>query len=323
MEWYEKYGWSENPFELRSEPSLISGFNDIKKELLEFIKSGDCCLLVGENGMGKTILLKWIEELDSPGVTSIYINALGMNEEETKKINIDKMIKDKAHSWFGKKKMLVMLIDDVHSLPPYIGEAVKRNFDNKTINAVVLVSNTDNLENLKGNLLEEIGERKIKLRPLTSEEAMGMIINRIKHHNPFEPGSLEVIFQKSGLIPRNILEFCESIAKANDKDIITKDFVEKFFETKGKVETGPPDITKKLSPLQKDIVNILKTGNFTPSQIATKLNKPTKTITSQLAYLSLKTNVELMKRKGIEHPLVEKVSDKPAVYRLKDHLFSN
>jgi len=317
MEWYEKYGWSSNPFESSSTPSLISGFNDIKKGVLEFIKSGDCCLIIGDVGTGKTILLKWIEELNSPGVGSVYLNTLGMNDEETKKINVDKIIKNKKGSWLNKKKVIIMLIDDAQSLPNMIAEAVKRNFDNKTINAIVLASSTDNLLNLKGVLLEEVGDKKIKLRPMTSEEAMGMIINRIKHKNPFELSGLEIIFQRAGFNPRKILELCESIAKTNENETITKEFVEKFFMSKGKIKTEEMEIMEKLSPLQKEIVNILKTGDFTPKQIATQLNKPTKTITSQLACLGLKSGVDVMKRKGINHPIIEEISKKPAIYRLK------
>ena len=50
------------------------------------------------------------------------------------------------------------------------------------------------------------------------------------------------------------------------------------------------------------------------------MGKPTKTITAQLAYLGLKSRVSLMKRKGIEKPVVEKASDRPAVYKLTDEV---
>lgn len=317
---FSKYGWKSNPFEVNPMPDAISGFDDIRKELLDFIKSNDCCLLIGDAGTGKTVILKWLEDCISQKNVAVYLNTLGMNEEEIKKIDIDKIIREKTSSWnrlIGKKKNFVILIDDAHSLPPVIGEAVKRNFDNKTINSVVLASETDDLENLKGNLLEKIGDRKIKIRRLTTDEAMGMIINRIKYKNPFESESLEIIFEKADFIPRNILELCELIAKENSEKTITKNFVEKFLEAK-ETKTQTVKFIDKLSPLQREIVNILKTGNFTPSEIAVKLNKPTKTITSQLAYLSLKSGIEVMKRKGIEHPVVEKVSNEKSVYRLTD-----
>jgi type II secretory pathway predicted ATPase ExeA len=316
MEWYERYGWENNPFEVNPQPILIYGFNDIRKKVLEFIKSGDCCLIIGDAGSGKTLIVKWLEELNSPGIAFIYLNTLGMNEEELNKINIDSMVKEKSKSWPFRKKSIVMLIDDAQSLPTFMAEAVKRNFDENKIKSVVLTSNTEKLENLSGNLLEEVGDRKVILRPMTNEEAMGMLINRLKHKNPFELGSLEIIFQRAGYLPRNILELCESTAKANSNEVITKDFVERFLAMESSNKFERTELMDRLSPLQLKIVNILRTGNFTPTEIAEKLNKPTKTITSQLAYLGLKSGVKVMTRKGIVRPLIEKVSEKPAIYRL-------
>jgi len=271
--------------------------------------------------MGKTIILKWLEKYPSQNTIPIYINTLGMSSDEILKINIDEMIRERSKAGlFGKKKKIIMLIDDANTLPPLVGKSIKRNFDNKLISSIVLVSDTDELKNLEGNLLELIGNRKIKLRPLTSEEAEGMISNRVKHKNPFEKDSLEPIFKKADFIPRKILELCEMVATSNTEKTITRYFVKKCFEYKPEIETSKTEIIDRLSPLQKDIVSILKTGNFTPSEIAKKLKKPTKTITSQLAYLSLKSGVGVMKRKGIENPVVEKVSDKPAVYRLTEEV---
>ena len=321
MAWYEKYGWSSNPFELIPMPDTISGIKEIRQEIVEYINSDDCCLLTGEDGMGKTIILKWLEKYPSPNTLPIYLNTLGMNPEEILKINIDKMIREISRGgFFKKKKKIIMLIDDANTLPPLIGKSVKRNFDNKLISSIVLASDTDELKNLEGNLLELIGNRKIKLRPLTIDEAGEMINKRLRHINPFEPSSLEPIFKKADFIPRKILELCEMVTRANTEKTITKYFVKKCFEYKPEIETSKTELFDKLSPLQKKIVNILKTGDFTPSEIAKKLNKPTKTITSQLAYLSLKSGVGVMRRKGIENPIVEKVSDKPAVYKLTDEV---
>ncbi len=321
MAWYKRYGWSSNPFELVPMPDTISGVQEIRQEIIEYINSGDCCLLTGEDGMGKTIILKWLEKYPSPKTLPIYLNTLGMNPDEVLKINIDEMIREKSKGgFFGKKKRIVMLIDDANSLPPMIGRSVKRNFDNKLIHSIVLASDTDELKNLEGNLLELIGERKIKLRPLALDEAREMISKRVKHVNPFKPDSLEPIFKKADLIPRKILELCEMIARENKEKTITRHFVKKCFEYKPEIEISKTELFDRLSPLQKDIVNILKIGNFTPSEIAKKLNKPTKTITSQLAYLSLKSGIELMKRKGIENPIVEKISEDSSVYRLTDEV---
>ena len=80
-------------------------------------------------------------------------------------------------------------------------------------------------------------------------------------------------------------------------------------------EAAKPDkekFLKKLSPLQKKIVLILNESNSRP--------KPTKTITGQLAYLGLKSRADVMVRKGIEEPVIEKVSEDSSVYKLADKI---
>ena len=74
----------------------------------------------------------------------------------------------------------------------------------------------------------------------------------------------------------------------------------------------------KFPDLQRKIVLILKSRNSRPVEIASKLAKPTKTITAQLAYLSLKNKVDVMKRKGIKKPVVEK--EEGSVYKLSDEV---
>ena len=322
MSWYERYGWNSNPFEQKPMPDAISGLEEIRSELLEFIKSGDCCLLFGAAGMGKTTLLKWLEKYEIRDHVPIYINTTGMKEEEIEQMNIDKMIREKLNflgKLIGKKKDIIMLIDDAQNLPQALADVVKRNFDEHVVKSVVLASSTEDAGNLKGGLMERVGKRKIRVRPLTADEAMGMIVKRVGYRNPFDHEGLEIIFREAKFIPVSILGMCESIAKSSTENNITRDFVEKYFSNE-KAETQKLNFIEKLSPLQRSIVDLLKTENQRPKELAQKLQKPTKTITSQLAYLSLKAGVKTMRRKGIEKPVVEKVSENSSVYKLADSI---
>jgi predicted AAA+ superfamily ATPase len=313
-EWFERYGWSTNPFEINHLTNLISGFDDIRKKLLIFIKSGDCCLLVGPSGSGKTLILKWLEEIGTQGTSYIYLNTLGMTDSDKGNVNFDKIIKENSGFW-PKKKSIVVLIDDTEAIPILLGDSLKVNFENKTIDSIVMASETSELTNIKSSLLGLVGSRVVRMRPMTVEEALAMIQNRITHVNPFGQGCLESILQRTDMRPRKILEYCELVAKSCTDDIITADFVTKLFD---EMIRKPKDVMENLSPLQKDIVAVLRTGNFRPVDIAKRLGKPSKTITSQLAYLGLKAGINTMKRKGLEQPLVEKVSERPVLYKLRE-----
>jgi energy-coupling factor transporter ATP-binding protein EcfA2 len=325
MVWYSRYGWNSNPFELKPMPDLVSGFEDIRSGLLEFIKSGSCCLLLGRTGSGKTTLLKWLEKYSLEEGIPLYINTSGMRSEELEQLDIDKLIRDKRGllgSMLKKDKKVIMLVDEAQTLPKILVKAIKRNLDNLEIKAVVLASPTDSLENLKPSLLGAF-DKRIEMRSLKHDEALGMIEKRIGYKNPFEPGSLDPIFIRAEFVPRAILEACEAVAKDNAKETITKDFVISYFageDDKKETMLQGENFLSKLSPLQRKIVLVLRDKSSRPVEIATKLGKPAKTITSQLAYLGLKNRVGVMKRKGIEEPVVEKASEKPAVYKLTDRI---
>lgn len=313
VEWFETYGWSTSPFEINHVPNLISGFDDIRKSLLSYIKSGDFCLLQGELGSGKTLILKWIEEIGSPGYNYIYFSPFGAGE-----IDLEKLIKEKESildRFNPKKKLLVLLIDDSQALSQKSCETVKKAFDSKRIYSVLIAADSSKVSDLSETLLGESGEKMVSMRPMSNDEATGMILNRIMHINPFEPKTLDLVFKRCDFSPKRILETCEQIAQACPDRIITKEFAQNFIDER---ERGKPkDVLSLLSPLQKDIVRVLKTGDSRPVDIARILNKPAKTITSQLAYLSLKAGIETMKRKGLNQPLVEKISSRPVLYRLK------
>lgn len=324
MVWYQKYGWDSNSFELKPMPDVISGHEDVRSELLEFIKSGDCCLLIGPRGSGKTTILKWLEKYALEEGIPLYINTSGMSREDVEHLNIDSMIREKA-GLLGlfKKKGIIMLVDEAQDLPQIVGKSIERNFDEHNIKSVILASTTDDPESLEKSLLERVGKRKVIIRPMNREEAFSMIVKRVGFRNPFESGSLDILFRKAGYNPRKILELCEAVARESSETTITKDFVISYFAkeaAKKEVKEEMEGLMDRLSPLQRKIVNILRTGNFRPKEIAVKLGKPTKTITSQLAYLGLKSRIDVMRRKGIDKPLVEKETDKPAVYKLSEEL---
>jgi predicted AAA+ superfamily ATPase len=320
MVWYQRYGWEKNPFDLKPMPDFVSGFEDIRSEIMEYIKSGSCCLLTGKDGMGKTSILKWLEKYALEEGTSIYINTAGMKQEEIEQLDIDKLIREKIGilgKVLQKGKEVVLLVDEAQTLPSMVGKAIKRNFEDRMIKSAVLASPTGELENLRESLLGLIGRRRVRIRPMTKEEAIDMIRRRIGYKNPFGPGSLELIVEKAEFMPKNILEACELLAKENKEPFITKYFVEMYFG-EGAIKPDKEKFLESLSPLQRKIVNILAENNSRPIEIATRLSKPTKTITAQLAYLGFKSRADVMVRKGIEEPVVEKASERPAVYKLTD-----
>src|SRR3989304_10033660 len=57
-----KFGWKENPFVLKIDPKLFTGYEEQVKAALNHIANRHkIALITGNTGAGKTMFLKWLE----------------------------------------------------------------------------------------------------------------------------------------------------------------------------------------------------------------------------------------------------------------------
>ena len=81
LDWYKEFDWTGNPFVTKiphPPDEFVAGYEAQRKKLNLFVlEHYQCCTLEGEQGTGKTMLLKWMEhELRNykDRVVSFYIN---------------------------------------------------------------------------------------------------------------------------------------------------------------------------------------------------------------------------------------------------------
>jgi type II secretory pathway predicted ATPase ExeA len=59
----DKWGWKENPFILKIDPSLFVGYEEQVRAALKHIENRHkVALITGNTGSGKTTFLKWLEK---------------------------------------------------------------------------------------------------------------------------------------------------------------------------------------------------------------------------------------------------------------------
>jgi len=322
--WFEAFGWSDNPFKIQPDPEHIVGFIDMRTRILTYIHSRDPFLVIGPTGAGKTTLLKWIEK-QKPN--SVYINFLDGIDKNNLKKQIDGGFWSKFFGFFTGKKEKIVLMDEIQEMNPEIAKWLRRRFDDMKVYSMVMATINPNLNNLEDAFKDRIGDRIVTVRKLTEEEAFKIVRQRIfSHgkHNPFTDDALKRIFEISGYSPRKILEKCEACciqAVRDNMEYINRDFVDRMFGMEPPVVSGPErkSNVKKISPVQQKILKILSAGSFTTSDIAKKLGVSRASIAKQLSRLSLKTDKELLKKKGVISPLVKTANDgRPVLYELTE-----
>lgn len=221
MFWYEKFGWIEDPFSTRPSKNLVA-LDKEKNALLNFIHSGTITLLTGPTGAGKTSLLLWAEkQLAKTQFTSIAINCV----EDCSKEAILRKIKSRRRILerilFKKyPRNTVLLLDEAQNLSRDVAEELKLLWDGKKIHSIALTSIESNLSNVTGSFTDRVRGQEIAIPPLSSSDVRSLIKQRVGEKNPFDPGALSAIVERSHKIPRRVLELCRTICiNAADKGI--------------------------------------------------------------------------------------------------------
>ncbi|RME54793.1 hypothetical protein D6777_02635 [Candidatus Woesearchaeota archaeon] len=293
MMWYEKYGWNENPFLIKYNTNLV-GLENEKQKLKDFVVSGNICFVVGDSGVGKTSLLKWLQRnLKSFKIN--YINAEALPEFFSLKKQIKK-------GWF---KPTLLMLDEAQLCDEIVRSEIKVLYDTGVVKSVVIAQTNEKLNDYNVSFKSRVGKRFVRLEKLTLQDVIDLINIRTKNKHPFTNEMIKCIAEDADYNPRKVLENCEYIcielqnsqAQFNDeivKKILKKKAEEDLFDLVKLEEPVLPDNLMPIddakldgfSPMQKRIITILLEGNRTAKQLAIILNSTEGSVGKQLSKLA-------------------------------------
>ncbi len=241
LDWESELGYSANPFEtkiLAPISSYIAGYSKEKNGINLFVINNEKFgIITGEYGVGKTTLLKWLhEQLQKykERVMVYYFNGkvlfqefilvkslvnplLSLYEKKIKKLNKDVNI-ERNLSLLKKKignKKLVLLIDDVESVPSSVLLLLKKMYSVMPLE-IIMVCNSHAAQKLRE--IDWLKDRlKMKLKGLAVPEATVMIRKRITAFGgedifPFDDSYVHKICKQASYNPKQILDLCQHYA---------------------------------------------------------------------------------------------------------------
>ena len=324
--WYLSFGWKENPFSIKTSTELV-GLEEKRKELINYVLSGDICFLNGPTGVGKTSLLKWLEK-NLKNHKVIYIDAAGV----TPHFSLTDYLR-KQNSFIGRltgkdfPKNTVVLLDESQDCDEELVKALKLHWDHNHIKSIVITQINPNLDGFSESFKHRIGKRVVVVGKLSQSQGHDLINLRAKDKNPFDKSAIETILELSDYIPRRILESCEIVcAKTAGKKLSINAFdVEKaLFSNKIEPITNLEDnsnlfenqdfmkkpilnqLNDKLSPMERRILNELTSSEKTTQELTSSLATSEGSIGKQLSKLMRKNLVTITKQ------------DRPKKYGLVD-----
>ena len=212
MIWYKKIGFNSNPFSMK--PAAFQP--DVVAYDLEYIydklESAEILFIEGEYGTGKTTILKSIiSKFKEDNKIVYYSFNAGRN------FNLLGLLNG-ANSFLRrftglKHRNIILLLDEVHTMTKSQAKEILKYYQNGVLQSVVFVTHDYNCVTLPEDLQLYLEGNVIKTVPLSQNEAIELVENRIREIDLFSKKILKRIFELSDKNPRRFLANCEDIAR--------------------------------------------------------------------------------------------------------------
>ncbi|MEZ5427043.1 MAG: AAA family ATPase [Pyrinomonadaceae bacterium] len=257
----EFFGLQDLPFTLSPDPKYIvftPSYNEVLASLYYGLENAKgLIVMIGEVGTGKTTALRWILRRMDASVLAAYIFNPRLSVEEFY-YHVSEMLE--LTEWDNKAELLsqmgkvlaerhkrglrtVLIIDEAHDLSDDVLEEIRllMNFesDNSKHLQIILTGQPELRDKLNQANLRQLKQRvalrcQMHLFPNT-EEVERYITERLliagsEEPNIFTPGAVDLIYQCSEGIPRQINNLCDNAmltAYAMGEEIISRQIIEK------------------------------------------------------------------------------------------------
>lgn len=189
--------FKDNLNNLKEDYNLIGREEEIK-EILYRIASGNMLLIEGEEGIGKTALLKHaIENFGGKGkVIYLDVGTFG------KRFDVSKLL--------NKKKDMILLIDNIQYLSEQNNKKIKYFYDQDYIKSVVFTTTNYSLVNFTDAIKSRIGRNIIKLKKINKNDSLEIIKGRLEEEISLSKEVLDKLYKDSANLKYFLLN-CNSL----------------------------------------------------------------------------------------------------------------
>lgn len=332
MNWYNDFGFKQNPYDQRIPSKKIIGEDKQEKEIVKLIANNKLVLLSGPTGNGKTTLITDLKrKIDQGEIEELKgFKTIKYTLDEDEGTTIKKDIKKKQ--FFGLlKPKIVVFVDEAHSKFAENALEILAQWNKQIVNSIVFAQ--INEKHKYDQIDSRISHNKIKIKTLSEDEMIDVLRMRTDPEEIFTDDALKhIAVTKRNM--RDALELCDdaAIKFAKKGHKISLDQIKKLnaqvTKKKEKIEekeSEEPIIDKspieklKVSPLQRKIIAQLYISDRTMAELVDSIkndegeNIQLPTLSKQLSLLTKKgmiviTDDNKPKKYGLETGLSRKLS---------------
>jgi len=295
----EFFGWKSNPFTFDVIPEIFVGNIHEVNQILDSINNKDkLSFIVGTTGSGKTTLLRSIEtRYSNNGFRHvIYISKPPKQPEDWVKV-FKKIVRGGMFSVFSRKDEVslynlsdamnrklngsrcLLLVDEAHEASMDSLEWLRVMSDQvggiTTVMAALPILESKLKDSLE-TFLRRVSTR-VELTNLSKSETRELIKRRIENVGgddirPFTQDAVELIYDRTGGFPREILRTCNDAAQEAFRRGISTIDAEFLMENGRPAQKMPLEKVSELPEKQRILLETLqKKGEQTPSELIANL----------------------------------------------------
>ena len=224
------FGLQKNPFEHADSPKLLAHQQEVMDILLVHAQQGGLCLILGEPGVGKSVLKDAILQLDPKRYIIPVINRTLHTWHNTLRIlceafqvefagsdyKCERLLVTEAYRLHRSGKLLMPVIDDAHLMPSDCLRKLRLLLEDfPRSHNLVLVGQAPLLQTLSLSINEEIKSRvtySVALPRLSPETIEAFILNALDQaglgHNTLTPEALALIVRSGEGLLRRTKNLC-------------------------------------------------------------------------------------------------------------------
>lgn len=209
--WFHKFGYEQNPFELDPFQTSYTYVNhrNVLETLLYLVQSGSMFVIQGDNGTGKTMLLRQIIDNFRGKNKIVYLDGSVIGDD----VDIESVINKRNASFLfaSKPKEMILLLDNVDKLSKRNCEKIKYYFDQNYLLSVVFTTLKYSKTKIDESIKDRIMSQVIDVPVINKYDALRIVRNRFSDHFFLGDDAIMKIFLKSKKNIKKTLLNCEKV----------------------------------------------------------------------------------------------------------------
>jgi predicted AAA+ superfamily ATPase len=214
-EWYERFSLDENPFELDPFKCSYTFVNhkNLIETILYLVKSGNICVLEGEEGSGKTMFLKQITDFFKGEGKVAYIDANIIKDVDIEEVILKRNKKSLLNIFASKPKDMILLLDNVEHLSNKNCEKIKYYFDQGHIKSVILATSDYKRLDISDSLRNRILHQIYAIPQLNKYDALRIVRDRFPDTLFLADQTVIELFNRSQKNIKRTITYCEKLCR--------------------------------------------------------------------------------------------------------------